>query len=154
MYSAWPVFVLAMCVTASVSMQECGGGNGACAAPEAEVRIVSPAEGEALTARQPAFAARGIVEIEARGAFAKVALYLDGQFVSTTLLDAAVGRFELEFPLPSGAEEWPPAGSSPMGYLEQKRKEEACGRWHFVEVALMDAEDWRLENPEAAASVR
>jgi SAM-dependent methyltransferase len=139
--SVWPVFVLALCVTASVSVQECGGGNSTCNAPEAEVRIVSPAEGEALTARLPAGAAahgrveaRGIVEIEARGAFAKVALYLDGQFVSTTLLGAAIGRVELDFPLPSGAE--------------------ACGRWHFVEVALMDAEDWRLENPEAAASVR
>ena len=138
----FPSIVLgALCVAASVSVQECGSGNGACAAPEAAVRIVSPAEGEALTARLPAgaaalgrVAAHGIVEIEARGAFAKVALYLDGQFVSATLLGAAVGRVELEFPLPSGAE--------------------ACGRWHFVEVALMDAEDWRLENPEAAASVR
>lgn len=142
----------ALCVTASLSVKECGGGDGTCDSPEAEVRILSPAEGEALKERFAPLpgtktwgsaapdhnlgrvATRGIVEIETRGAFAKVALYLDGQFVSATLLGAAVGRVELEFPLPSGAE--------------------ACGRWHFVEVALMDSEDWRLENPEASASVR
>jgi len=30
----------------------------------------------------------------------------------------------------------------------------ACDGWHFVEVALMDADDWRLENSEAEAVVR
>ena len=29
----------------------------------------------------------------------------------------------------------------------------ACDGWHFVEVALMDADDWRLENSEAEAVV-
>jgi len=132
--------VAAAAPAAAAPASEACSGGGACAAPEAEVRIIAPAEGAALAALAGAAAAggggaarTGAVVVEARGVFAKVALYLDGQFVSATPLGAS-GRAELEFPLPGGAE--------------------ACGGWHFVEVALMDAEDWRLENPEAEAAVR
>ena len=102
--------VAAAAPAAAAPASEACSGGGACAAPEAEVRIIAPAEGAALAALAGAAAAggggaarTGAVVVEARGVYAKAALYLDGQFVSATPLGAG-GRAELEFPLPGGAE--------------------------------------------------
>ena len=103
-------------------------GDGKCAQPEAWISILSPLEGGTLDI------STGAIEIDARGAYAKVALYLDGSFVSITPLSPRDGRERIPLPLPGSTE--------------------ACGGWHFVEVALMDADDWRLETPEAEAAVR
>ena len=123
MVASWP---------RAVSEEQCGGGE--CVDSGAHIRIVSPTEGGQLFPDTVA----GAVKIEAAGPFAKVALYLNGNFVSATPLQSDAGsvvqRASLRLPLPGGAQ--------------------ACGRWHFVEAALMDDDDWRIESPGAEAVVR
>ena len=99
---------------------------------EAAVRILEPREGSALTLAGAGTS--GHIQVEAHGIFAKVALYLDGQFVSATPWPAGAAHAALEVALPGAPT--------------------TCGRWHYVEVALIDADDYRLENLEAEAVVR
>ena len=130
------LLVIAITVNANVlhiaAQPACTGAGRVEPELPAQVAIVSPAEGKSLLMPD---GTTGSIEIEARGIFAKVALYVDGSFISTTpWTGTAGGRAKLALSLPGGAG--------------------ACDGWHFVEVALMDADDWRLENSEAEAVVR
>jgi len=121
--------------------------------PAAQVRIVHPTEGSALIAQEYAGRATSFIEVEARGTFAKIALYLDGSLVSNTpWADSTWSWTRLQ--LPDSSYSWRVQLPLVLPGCGLTCPVTACGGWHFVEVALIDAEDWRLENSEAQSVVR
>jgi hypothetical protein len=124
--------------------------------PAAQVRIVHPTEGSALIAQEYAGRATSFIEVEARGTFAKIALYLDGSLVSNTPWadspDSTWSSTRLQ--LPDSSYSWRVQLPLVLPGCGPTCPVTACGGWHFVEVALIDADDWRLENSEAQSVVR